>query len=252
MGTSQSTPGPGGNSPLVPPWADGAPKAPPPEPQRFKPFRTKMGQFLKSGNTSDLRGSLKHYAGKGSGGGGTASARMGSITGAGSSLFAALSGSDGTATKSDQSPINIGDYAGQPCDVFIEEVTLALSSGDGDSEKIQSAMNHALVEALDGVEVFDPSVITDDVIVDTMLAYLSESIFLQVVMDAGKAWTKSETQQQNQKAETALRQLIRAEVDNKMAPKVATGVKSMSSNTMLDIQQSVITEVWQEWESYDD
>ena len=46
MGTSQSSKGPGGGSPLVPPWADDQPQQPLPSPQerRFAPFRESLGK----------------------------------------------------------------------------------------------------------------------------------------------------------------------------------------------------------------
>lgn len=45
MGTSQSSTGPGGGSPLVPPWADDQPQQPlpPPQERRFAPFRESLG-----------------------------------------------------------------------------------------------------------------------------------------------------------------------------------------------------------------
>ncbi len=251
MGTSQSSPGPGGGSPLVPPWADDQPEQPlpSPEPGRFKPFRQSLGRFIESGGSRELREALGHYARKASGGGGTATRRMGSVTKAGASLYGALT-TGGSFGLPGETPVSLNDLAGQPCDIAIAAITRVLSPDGGDADKIRVAMNHALVEALDGVETFDPSCITDEVIVDTMIGYLAESVFLQIVTDGGKAWTKSETPTQTVAAENALRELVRVIVDKYMAPKFASNARSFSRHEIIQVQKQVISEVWNEWEGY--
>ncbi|CPR18217.1 Phage T7 exclusion protein associated hypothetical protein [Brenneria goodwinii] len=111
-------------------------------------------------------------------------------------------------------------------------------------------MNHALVEALDGVEIFDPQSITDGVIVDTMIGYLAESIFLQMVMDSSKAWNKADTPSKAIHAEIELRELIKVVVDKHMAPKLVGNIRTFSKNQMLQIERQAIIEAWQEWEAY--
>ena len=251
MGTSQSSPGPGGKSPLVPPWADDQPgqPMPPAEPMRFKSFRQSLGDFVKSGDSDKLNAALGHYARKGTGGGSIASRRMGSVTQAGGSLFEALV-SGGTFGAPGEQTISLNDLAGQSCDVAIAAISQALSTVDGDADKIRAAMNHALVEALDGVEVFDPSCITDEVIVDTMIGYLTESIFLQILMDAGKAWNKAETASMALRAEDELREVCRVIVDKHMAPKFDDGIRSLNSNEIIQVEKQVVAEVWAEWEGY--
>ncbi|WP_426724088.1 hypothetical protein [Enterobacter cloacae complex sp. 339J8] len=65
---------------------------------------------------------------------------------------------------------------------MIAKISHSLSDGSEDADKIQTAMNDALVEALNGKSTFDPSDITDDVIIETMICYLTDSIFLQITM----------------------------------------------------------------------
>ncbi|ARS50770.1 hypothetical protein PSMEN_21120 [Ectopseudomonas mendocina] len=249
MGTSQSSTGPGGGSPLVPAWADDQPQQPlpPPEAARFAPFRKSLGSAVSSGNRDDFRKAIGHYARKASGGGGTAARRMGSITQAGAGLFGALAGLPaGTGEIS----IDLGSLAGLPCELAISSISQALTTEDGDSEKIRAAMNHALVEALDGVETFDPQCISDEVIVNVMIGYLSESIFLQMVMDSDKAWNKAETTAQAIRAETELRELIKVVVDKKMAPKLTSNVRAISRKQMAQIERQAIIDAWTEWEAY--
>jgi len=251
MGTSQSSPGPGGKSPLVPSWADDQPGIPLPKPEarRFAPFRETLGRYLQSGNRDDLRSSLGNYARKGSGGGSTASRRMGSVNQAGASLYGALSGGEAFGV-SEEKLVSLSDLSGQPCDAAIAQITDALTPEDGDADKIRSAMNHALVEALDGVEVFDPECITDDVIVNTMIGYLAESVFIQIVMDAGDAWNKAEKESQSISAENDLRELIKVVVDHHMASKFGGNVRSFTSQQIVKLERLVIQEVWSEWEDY--
>lgn len=251
MGTSQSSPGPGKNSPLVPPWADDMPQVPIPQPQpkRFAPFRQSLGNYINNGSRDDLRSALKQYAGKGSGGGGVASRKLGNVKQAGAGLFGVLTG-DAKINVPGEDSFSLSDLAGQTCEAVITQITNALTSIDGDTDKIRSAMNHALIEALDGVEEFDPNAITDDVIVDTMIGYLAESIFLQIVMDAGKAWNKAGDAQQELSAENDLREFIKVVVDKHMEPRFAGNVRAFSSAQVVDVERQVINDVWAEWENY--
>jgi hypothetical protein len=162
-------------------------------------------------------------------------------------LFGALAG---VPPALGEPSIDLGSLAGLPCEMAISAIAQALTSQDGDSEKICAAMNHALVEALDGVAIFDPQQITDGVIVDTMICYLAESIFLQMVMDSNKAWNKADTPSKAIHAETELRELIKVVVDKHMAPKLVGNIRTFSKNQMVKIERQVIIEAWQEWEAY--
>lgn len=249
MGTSQSSAGPGGSSPLVPPWADDQSQQSQttPQPARFMAFRQSLGRFVSGGNRNDLVSAVGHYARKSSGGGGNAARRMGSVTQAGAGLFGALAG---VPAAPGEASVDLGSLAGLPCDQAISAITQALITEDGDSDKIRAAMNHALVEALDGMETFDPQCITDDVIVDTMIGYLAESIFLQIVMDSDKAWNKADTPSQAMKAETDLRELVTVVVDRHMAPKLKGNVRKVTRHQMIQVERQAIIDAWREWEAY--
>tara|TARA_A100001391_G_scaffold32743_1_gene17555 strand:- start:3235 stop:3573 length:339 start_codon:yes stop_codon:yes gene_type:complete len=111
-------------------------------------------------------------------------------------------------------------------------------------------MNRALTEALDGIETFDPQSITDNVIVDTMIGYLSESIFLQMVSDSGKAWNKADSPLQAVRAETELRELIKVVVDKHLAPQLTSNVRNLSRQQMAQIERQAVVDAWSEWEAY--
>jgi hypothetical protein len=210
-------------------------------------FRQSLGRFVSGGDRSDLKSAIGHYARKASGGSGSAARRMGSITQAGAGLFGTLTGAP---AGPGEPTVDLRSLAGLPCELAISAISQALTSEDGDSDKIRAAMNHALVEALDGVETFDPERITDDVIVDTMIGYLSESIFLQMVMESDKAWNKADTPAQAMRAETELRELIKVVVDKYMAPKLAGNVRTFTRQQMVQIERQAIIDTWKEWEAY--
>jgi hypothetical protein len=249
LGTSQSHPGSGGSSPLVPPWADDKPQQTlsSPLPARFKPFRQAFGSFVSSGDDSKLKSALGNYARKGTGGANSAVRRFGATTQAGGALHGFLTGGNVT---SNGNTINLGSLSGIPCEIAINRISQLFTSNEGDSDKISSAMGDALTEALDGIATFDPDAITDDVIIDVMICYLSESIFLQIVQDAGKAWNKAETPSQMIAAENDLREMIKVTVDGHFADKLKGNVSSFTTTEMTQIQRDVIGSVWSDWEEY--
>lgn len=111
-------------------------------------------------------------------------------------------------------------------------------------------MNIALSEALEGMITFDENSITTEVIGKMMVCYLTESIFLQIAHDAGKAWKKGDDPVQIAKAENDLRQLIREVVDITLAPKFTDNVCQLTNKQMQEIQNQAIWEIWEEWEDY--
>lgn len=243
MGTSQSSKGPNGKSPLLPPWADDEPhkSCPTPEKRRYKYFRTALGKAVSSGNELDFKKALSHYAQTSSGGGLTAARRFGSATTAGSQLFVFLKNGINES-------ISLYNLNGLSCDKAISKITTFLQTDDGDSEKIRNAMNEALAEALEGIEEFDSNKITGDVIIDTMISYLSNIVFEQIVMDSNKSFNKAKTPEQAIQAENTLYELIRVVVDEKMFSYFSQGIDMLDSKEMKTIQKQVIIDVWKEWE----
>ena len=150
MGTSQSSVGPNGRSPLLPAWVDdNQATTQTPDPQRLRGLRQAIGRAVRGGGRDDVRKALGHYARKASGGKHTAVQKLGKITQAGSDLFSIFSGS-----QQQQYSVNLHSLNGQPCDQVINQITELLTGHHGDSDKIRSAMNIALSEALEGMNNF--------------------------------------------------------------------------------------------------
>ena len=246
MGTSQSSVGPNGRSPLLPSWVDDS-QTPPqtPDPQRLKGLRQAIGRAVRGGGHDDVRKALSHYARKGSGGKHTAVQKLGKITQAGSGLFGIFSDS-----LQQQYSVNLHSLNGQPCDEVISQITELLVGHHGDSDKIRSAMNVALSEALEGMTTFDENSISVELIAKIMICYLTESIFLQIAHDAGKAWNKADNLVQISNVENDLRQLIREVVDITLAPKFTDNVCQLTTEQMQEIQNQAILDIWEEWENY--
>ncbi|AJJ17287.1 hypothetical protein ACKWMY_25895 [Serratia sp. J2] len=246
MGTSQSSKGPKNGNALVPPWADQAKNG---ENKNLSGFRTLFGRFAKSRDNASLKGALGRYSRQVTGGGDSANERLGNIVSAGGGLFELLN--DGIVNGPNSNPIiDLNSLNGLSCEDAIARISHALSDGSEDADKIQTAMNDALVEALDGKTTFNPQDITDDVLIETMICYLTDSIFIQVTMDAGKAWNNAESAKELQNAENDLHEYISAIVDNYMEPKISKNIRSFSKKDIIDIQKNVITEVWDEWKGY--
>lgn len=282
MGTSQSNPGSSGKSPLLPPWVDpdeglnvpGDPSSDPPdqdgddneeaekddekkpplgdiqEPQRFKPYRQQLGNFVQSGETAHLKKALGNYSRSASGGGRVASQRLSKAHTVGANLISFLSGSTPSA-QSHLADTSLKELEGLPCEQAIGKIVDAIQPEGGDSEKIRVALNEALTEALEGIDNFDPEQITDDVLFKTLWAYISQCVFIYMVSDSAKAFTKSDNSLQALQAENDLMELIKIIVDEKLLPKVSDGLSSFNISDTKDIQKEVIQEVWREWETYE-
>lgn len=247
MGTSQSSRGPKNGALLIPPWADDTDPITGGDGAQLKGFRTSMGKYVKNGDRNNLKKALGQYSKNATGGGKTASKRMSSVIQAGGNLFELLD--SGTIT-SEENVFTLSDFIGRSCEEVIARISHFLAGNDGDSEKINSAINQALSEAFEGHDNFKADIITDDLIIATLINYLSESIFLQITSDTGQSWNNAETTKQLQDAETDLREVIGVIVDNYMRPKIDKNDYHFSAKEINKIQKEVIVDIWNEWESY--
>ncbi|MGA4744641.1 hypothetical protein [Acinetobacter junii] len=251
MGTSTSSKGPHSTSPLVPSWADNDGQGPGNNQleQRFRGFRATLGQAASvgGGNTSDLKKALGHYAKSATGGKSNGARRFSSMIGAGGSLFDTLRSLQSGA---DTNSLNISDLQGQPVDVVIDKIIDSLIQVNGDSERIRAAMNEALAEALDGFATFDFSKITDDIIVDMMINYLTQCIFEQIILDSKTALDKADTPEKAEKLESNLLELIKTSVDLNFGNHLGQNINTLNKQDIETIQKNAIQDIWGEWEDY--
>lgn len=249
MGTSTSSRGPNNNSPLVPPWADvdGAGPGPEPQPNRFRGFRTSLGRFVSSGDRTYLHKALRGYARSATGGSTVGPRRFGAMAQAGGGLYGVLN-----QLRNDpvNAPVNLRALVGHSTQEAINAIVDALVPENGDSDRIRAALNEALATCLDGEAVFDFNNITDEVLMDVMVAYAAQCVFEQVVMDSDRAFAKAETPRQAEDAERDLFELVRVVTEKHMRPLLEGQLQAMTNDQMVAAQLAAIREVWREWEDY--
>ncbi len=251
MGTSSSSRGSGSSSSMVPEWADPDPNAPLPqaEPGRFRAFRSSLGSYVKYGDPADLRRAIGHFARTGTGGGRIAVRRLGSITLVGSRLVSLLTEMRSGGTGETSTQINFNELRGKNTDYAIQEIARLLTPSNGDASKINRSLQLALSTVVEGMENFEPSALTDDILIDMMVVYMRESIFELIVMESGKAFQKNDNLDAVLAAEVGLRDLISVCVDEAIRPLVGEDIGSMSAQTLIEAQQQAIANIWAEWEN---
>ena len=249
MGTSTSSRGPGSNSPLVPPWADvdGAGPGPEPEPNRFQGFRTALGKFVSSGDRDYLRKALRSYARSSTGGSAVGPRRFGSMAQAGGALYGVL---NQLRTDPVNAPVNLRMLAERSTREAIDAIVDALLPENGDAERIRAALNDALSVCLEGVEVFDFTNITDELLTGVMITYVVRCVFEQIVLDSDRAFGKATTPEQVERAEIELLELINVVTDKHMRPLLDGRIQAMTNTQIQAAELAAIREVWQEWEGY--
>lgn len=218
MGTSQSSSGSPSGVPLVPPWVpdpvqqggdgqdgqDGngqgqvssavqyAPAAPPPAiapPGRFRPARTSLGQFARSGSADDMRRGVGHYVSKGLGGGGSAVRRFGGTARTAGSLYGALSSAAAGQPSTPGSPLDPTLLAGRSADQVMDAVVEAVRPVDGtqDTEVSRNAIRTALSELLVRFPSADLLNLSEDQRLFAIERYLALDVYNRLRLDVGKA-----------------------------------------------------------------
>jgi len=237
---------------LIPPWADDGSPPPQPLPDRFRAFRGALGKAARTRNTEDFGTALRHYASKATGGGGTAARRFGPMAQDGARLVNVLSQLR-SGTIPTVNGVDLGALTGLPCDAAIDVLVTALSEGHGDSEKVRAAMQEALANALDGQAIFDPTQITDELLIQILQNYLSECVFLDIVANGAASLSKPESGAQAIEAENMLRETVKVAVDVAMQSSLQAGasLNHMTTSDLKQLQQQAIRDVWAAWEVED-
>lgn len=249
MGTSTSSRGPNNTSPLVPPWADVDGAGPGPEPQanRFRGFRTSLGRYVSSGDRSYLQKALRGYARSATGGSAVGPRRFGAMAQAGGGLYGVL---NQLRTDPQNAPANLRALAGRSTREAINAIVDALVPQNGDADRIRAALNEALATCLDGEAVFDFNNITDEMLMELMVAYAAQCVFEQVVLDSDRAFAKAQTPKQAENAERGLLELVKAVTEKHMRPMLEGQLQAMTNDQMQAVQIAAVREVWREWEGY--
>ncbi|MBY0430092.1 MAG: hypothetical protein K2Q10_02760 [Rhodospirillales bacterium] len=169
----------------------------------------------------------------------------------GAALFSAINDLRNGGTGASDTGVDLSALNGTDTDRAIQTIIDALVPDNGDADKIRTAMQMALADALVGVSDFDFSRITDDVLIAMMLAYVRECVFLQVMADSASAFEKAGSANQAEDSERELHALVRAVVDQEMRPLFEGDLRTTSRAEIEAMQQRAVEGVWSEWEGYE-
>jgi hypothetical protein len=220
MGTSQSSNGPLGGVPMVPPWvppppdgempdegapppAEGQPDGPadsPPAPSppapvpsaptgRFGPARLNLGNFARTGEGGSMRRGLGHYVRKGYGGSGTAVRRSGGTAATAGALYGALTDVAAGRAAPPGSPLDPALLAGRSAQEVMNAVVEAVRPVDGtlDAEAGRAAIRDALSELLTRFPEADLLNLSDAERSFAVERYVAFDVFRRFCLDVGKA-----------------------------------------------------------------
>lgn len=209
MGTSQSSPGPPSNVPLVPPWVpdppveddnenETSPEQQQQDPQsprplaptgRFGPARRSLGDYGRTGSRDSLRRGLGHYVRRGLGGTGAAVQRSGGTARTAGTLYNALSASATGESPTIGSPFDPLVLTNQSAEVIMDAVVEAVRPIDGtlDADASRRAIRSALSELLDrfpDADLLNLSQEERSFVIETFVAI---DVFNRFHLDVGKS-----------------------------------------------------------------
>lgn len=250
MGTSTSSKGPNGKTPLVPSWANDGGSIECGEDNNLGDFRGYLGKAANKpagSSGTNLRKAIGHYAKNATGGKSVAPKRYQKLIAAGGSLFDLF---QNIQAGNDYLDLKISDLNGQPIDIVIDKIIENLLVIDGDSERIRASLNQSLAECLDGREEFDFNDISSDMIINLMLNYTEQFLFQQIILDSRAAFDKADTPENIANLEQDLHSLIKSSVDRHMSTQLKNSANSLTRNDIERIQMKALEDIWGEWEDY--
>ncbi len=251
MGTSTSSKGPNGKTPLGPSWAnEGGGSIACGIDNTLGEFRGYLGKAANkpSGPSgTNLRKAIGHYAKNATGGKKVGPQRYQKLIATGGGLFDLF---QNIQAGNDYLNLKISDLNGKPIDIVIDQIIENLLVIDGDSERIRASLNQSLAECLDGIDEFDFNQISSDMIIDLMLNYTEQYLFQQIVLDSRAAFDKADTPENVASLEQDLRSLINSSVDKHMSKQLKNGANSLTRKDIENIQMKALEDIWGEWEDY--
>ena len=284
MGTSQSSKGPTGGVPMVPPWVpDAVPAdspadqgnapqeaaeptpANPPQHQpsapsvpaiapagRFAGARRNLGSFARTGDTGEMRRGVGQYVRSGYGGAGTASGRFGGTASTAAALHGALSSVSAGQVPAAGSGLDPALFAGRSAREVIDAIVQAVRPPDGtqDAEASRAAIRDALSELLtkfEQADLLNLSAEQRDFVIERFVAM---DVYRRFVLDLGKT-----IQDKAPSAAAGLARLkeVKDYVKETVAAtfrKLRDAGRSLSSGRVKEIVRSALRETMQVFEAF--
>jgi hypothetical protein len=232
MGTSTSSGGPKGGSPLDPPWLDdipsgtgvGAPpgasppRAGPPgaaQPGRYRGARRELRRYIATGDRGSLGRALGNYSRSGSGGAAAAASRMRASTRAGAELFSMLSAASSRSTPAISQWVDALRNSGATADDVANAIVQELSppGGSADEESLRDSMAVALSELMQANPGIDLLSLGQDDIWALMDFFLAAEVANRVCFDIGQALERANVEPVVAvQREREMREFIKSEV----------------------------------------
>ena len=234
MGTSTSSGGPKGGSPLDPPWLNdilqgaggGAPNSegePPAQagplgtapPRRYRDARRELGRYIETGDRGSLGKALGHYSSRGSGGAAAVASRMRLTTNAGANLFSMLSAAANRSTPAISLWVDALRKSGATSDEVASAIVreLSLPGGSVDEESMRDSMAVALSELMQANPDIDLLSLGQDDIWSLIGLFLATAVVNRVCFDIGQALERSNVEPVIAvQREREMREFIKSEV----------------------------------------
>ncbi|WP_297009047.1 hypothetical protein [Thalassospira sp.] len=209
-----------------------------------------MGKFVTSGDNKSLQKALGHYSRNSLGGRGTSVRRFNQMVVSGGALIGTLNELRNGGSGVDNAGVNLSRLAGQPVETAIQAIVEAIAPDAGDRELVRAAMQDALIECLPSGTNFDPTAITDALLIELIIEYLTQCVFTHIVYESGDAFSKNTNTVAAAQRENELMELIRIEVDSHATPLLAAS-SNLGSNQVQNIERSILADVLDIWETYE-
>jgi len=245
MGTSKDYGGKPSNSPLVPPHADAYPDQtlPNPKKKRFRNFRMNFSDYIKTGSQQNRQRMLRLYVSEASGGSAIGFRKFGAVARSGASAISALSNIR-VADPDLQSAI------GQPIDAAAQIIANIVAPFDENRDTVLFALQDAFCSALHGYNEFEPQNMSEELLIDVLLNYITESILIDVWNESGKQLDNFSSSDDLLSRENELRTIIRAAVDFELAERIDRSLENLSAKKLEELQLDSIRAVFEIWEDY--
>lgn len=275
MGTSGRSDGPSPGTPLVPSWLDDAPAAPPtddptpeppspdgapppvpplpplpppPPPDRFRAARSNFSRFASSGGSDErsLRRAARDYVRFGTGGSRNATLRMGASRNAARGVVEVLRDFQRDGVSATLRRLNLGDLVGRPFEeVFIGLTDIVCMDGGSIDEGIALDAWLETVADLEGLNVTDPTALTQDQMRDIFLTFMAHTIEGRLLQDIGANGLKVAADLAAIEAfEDQLRDYIRRSVRDSFSSDIGTPV-ALTDRHIQDIVDRTYQNAWE-------
>lgn len=263
MGTSASSKGPGSGVPLVPEWVPSAPGqqpspaagANPPAVApagRFRPARTSLGRYGRSGGPRDLRRGLGHYSRKGLGGAASAAQRMAGTARTAGGLYGVLDALSTGAPLPTDVTLNPASLAGRTQKEIADIIVDALRPVDGtqDTEGARDSVSRALSEVLAHNPNADLAALTPPEIDLVIESYIAGDLAQRIEFDVGQAiLDKAPNYAQGVDRLEEMKSYVRQEVARAFRARATVG-QTMNRQVATALANDIIRDTFEIFESY--